>query len=72
MYPLKHKSDVFAAFKQWKAMIEKQTGKKVKRLRTDNGMESVPRSLINSTKIKELYGIIQFGTHHNRMELQKG
>ena len=38
MYPLKHKSDVFATFKQ-KVMIEKQTGKKVKRLRTDNGME---------------------------------
>ena len=39
MYPLKHKSDVFATFKQWKAMIEKQIGKKVKRLKTDNGME---------------------------------
>jgi len=25
VYPLKHKSNVFATFKQWKAMIEKQT-----------------------------------------------
>ena len=39
MYPLKYKSDVFATFKQWKVMIEKQTGKKVKRFRIDNGME---------------------------------
>ncbi|ONK68536.1 uncharacterized protein A4U43_C05F12960 [Asparagus officinalis] len=38
VYPLKHKSDVFATFKQWKVMIEKQRGKKVKNLRTDNGM----------------------------------
>ena len=39
VYLLKHKSDVFATFKQWKVMIEKQTGKTVKRLRTDNRME---------------------------------
>ena len=28
------KSDVFVTFKQWKALVEKQTGKKIKRLRT--------------------------------------
>ena len=39
MYPLKHKSDVFTTFKQWKVMIENQIGKKVKRPRTDNGMK---------------------------------
>ena len=38
-YFLKHKSDVFDAFKKWKVMVEKQTEKKVKVLRTDNGME---------------------------------
>ena len=36
---LRHKREVFATFKQWKTMIEKQTGKQVKRLRTDNGLE---------------------------------
>jgi transposase InsO family protein len=36
---LKHKSDVFDAFRKWKVMVEKQTEKKVKLLRTDNGME---------------------------------
>ena len=36
---MKNKSDVFSNFKVWKAMIEKQTGRVVKKLRTDNGME---------------------------------
>ncbi|KAG8489524.1 hypothetical protein CXB51_017540 [Gossypium anomalum] len=36
---LKKKSDVFSAFKSWKTMIEKQTRKQIKYLRTDNGLE---------------------------------
>ncbi|KAG8501848.1 hypothetical protein CXB51_004653 [Gossypium anomalum] len=36
---LKQKSDVFSAFKSWKIMIEKQTGKQIKYLRTDNCLE---------------------------------
>ncbi|KAG8480910.1 hypothetical protein CXB51_025469 [Gossypium anomalum] len=36
---LKQKSDVFSAFKSWKIMIEKQTGKQIKYLRIDNGLE---------------------------------
>lgn len=39
VYTIKSKDEVFSYFKQWKALIEKQTGKKVKRLRTDNGLE---------------------------------
>src|SRR5688572_12242740 len=39
VYFLKKKSDVFVTFKQWKALVEKQTGKKIKRLRTSNGLE---------------------------------
>ncbi|GKV50375.1 hypothetical protein SLEP1_g57082 [Rubroshorea leprosula] len=39
VYTLKSKSDVFLTFKQWKMLIEKQTGKQIKRLRTDNGLE---------------------------------
>lgn len=30
---------MFVTFKQWKALVEKQTGKKIKRLRTSNGLE---------------------------------
>jgi hypothetical protein len=36
-YFLKNKDDTFAAFKDWKVMIERQTDRKVKVLRTDNG-----------------------------------
>jgi transposase InsO family protein len=38
-YFLKHKSDAFDAFKAWKVMVKKQTERKVKILRNDNGME---------------------------------
>jgi hypothetical protein len=35
----KNKDDTFDAFKDWKVMIERQTNRKVKVLRTDNGGE---------------------------------
>ena len=39
VYVLKHKDHVFEKFKEWKSLVENQTGKKVKKLRTDNGLE---------------------------------
>lgn len=39
VYILKYKDEVFAQFKQWKIMIEKQTCKQIKHLRIDNGLE---------------------------------
>ena len=39
MHFLKNKDQVFVNFMQFKALIEKQTGEKIKRLRTDNGLE---------------------------------
>ncbi|WVY93468.1 hypothetical protein V8G54_032556 [Vigna mungo] len=41
VYFLKHKSEVFKAFKIWKAMVENETGLKIKKLRSDNGGEYV-------------------------------
>ncbi|WVY97343.1 hypothetical protein V8G54_029494 [Vigna mungo] len=38
-YFLKNKSEVFEAFKIWKAMVENETGLKIKKLRSDNGGE---------------------------------
>ena len=38
-YFLKHKYQAFDVFKEWKTMVERQTERKVKILRTDNGME---------------------------------
>lgn len=39
VYFLKNKSVVFVTFKQWKTLIKKQSSKKIKRFRTDNGLE---------------------------------
>lgn len=40
VYMMKNKSETFQKFREWKAMVEKTTGLKVKRLRTDNGGEN--------------------------------
>ena len=39
VFILKNKSDALAYFKQWKVLVENQTRRKVKRLRTNNGLE---------------------------------
>ena len=39
VYFLRSKAEVFSHFKEFKAMVELQTGKKIKILRTDNGGE---------------------------------
>ncbi|GKE13525.1 retrovirus-related pol polyprotein from transposon TNT 1-94 [Tanacetum coccineum] len=39
VYFLKTKDKVLGKFKEWKTMVEKRTGKQVKTLRTDNGLE---------------------------------
>ena len=38
-YSLKRKDHVFTQFLEWKALVEKSTGKRLKVLRTDNGGE---------------------------------
>ena len=39
VFSLKSKDRVFEQFKNWKTLVETQTNRKVKRLRTDNGLE---------------------------------
>ena len=39
VYVLKSKDDVLSAFLKWKKMVETQTGRKIRHLRTDNGGE---------------------------------
>lgn len=50
VYFLKNKSQVFTTFKQWKTLIEKQTGKQIKQLRTDNGLEFCSEEFNNFCK----------------------
>lgn len=60
VYFLKIKDKTFQTFKQWKMMIEKQTGRQVTRLRTDNGLEYFI-SMLDEFYSKE--GIVG---HHNK------
>lgn len=39
MHVLKNKNDAFGRFKEWKVLVENKTSRKIKRLRTDNGLE---------------------------------
>ncbi|GJS54971.1 zinc finger, CCHC-type containing protein [Tanacetum coccineum] len=36
---LRHKNEAFSKFKEWKQLVENQTGRKLKKLITDNGLE---------------------------------
>ncbi|KAL2252662.1 UNVERIFIED_CONTAM: Retrovirus-related Pol polyprotein from transposon TNT 1-94 [Sesamum indicum] len=44
VFLMKHKSEVFDKFKKWKTLVENQTGKRLKSLRTDNGLEFCNKS----------------------------
>ena len=41
VYILKTKEEAFHKFKEWKTLVEVQTGRKVKKLRTNNGLELI-------------------------------
>nr|GEU39227.1 putative polyprotein [Tanacetum cinerariifolium] len=43
VFMMKHESEAFEKFKHWKILIENQTRRKIKRLRTDNGLEFCSR-----------------------------
>ena len=47
MYLLRAKSEVFAHFEDFKALVETQSERKIKALRKDNGGEYVNTSLRN-------------------------
>lgn len=41
VFPMKHKSEVFSIFKEWKVSVETETGMKLKKFRSDNGGEYI-------------------------------
>ena len=58
--PLKQKSEAFHAFKNFKAYAENQTGKKIKRLRCDEGggyMSNEFIELLDSCGIEKQYTV---------------
>nr|GEX14200.1 hypothetical protein [Tanacetum cinerariifolium] len=49
---IRHKNDAFNEFKEWKQLVENQTSRKLKKLRTDNGLEFCNQSLSTALKKK--------------------
>ncbi|KAG8493216.1 hypothetical protein CXB51_010581 [Gossypium anomalum] len=59
---LKQKSDVFSAFKSWNTMMEKQMGKQIKYLRTENGLKFYSDEF---NKLCKSEGIVRHLTVHH-------
>ena len=70
VYFLRHKFEAFQPFKEWKIMVEKQTRKSVKNLRTNNGLEFCSNDFNLFVIMREFEGIWLFVIHHCRMVLQ--
>jgi hypothetical protein len=68
VYFLNKKSNCFSKFVAWKALVEKQTGKQVKALRSDNGGEFVSTQFKEFCRRKVYTGSIQLHTLHSKME----
>ncbi|GJY38887.1 secreted RxLR effector protein 161-like protein [Tanacetum coccineum] len=60
VFMMKHKSEAFEKFKHWKILIENQTGRKIKRLRTDNRFEFCSREF--ESAFVEMNGIVRHYT----------
>ena len=52
IYILKHKSEVFTCFKEWKAMVEKSTGHGLISIRSDNGGEYLSSEFQSYLKVE--------------------
>ena len=70
VYTMRTKDEVLRVFLKWKTMIENQTGKKIKRLRTDNGGEYKSDPFFDCAKSMVLLDTSQLGIHHSRMDWQ--
>ncbi|GJZ49689.1 retrovirus-related pol polyprotein from transposon TNT 1-94 [Tanacetum coccineum] len=47
---LRHKNEAFSKFKEWKQLVENQTGRKLKKLRMDNGLKFYNQEFNNLCK----------------------
>ena len=72
IYFLQNKSEVFAKFKEFKALVENKSEKKIKVLRTDNGGEFCGNEFEDFCKKCGIQGKRLLHTHLNRMELLRG
>ncbi|KAL2232792.1 UNVERIFIED_CONTAM: Retrovirus-related Pol polyprotein from transposon TNT 1-94 [Sesamum indicum] len=60
VFLMKYKSEVFDKFEKWKTLVENQTSKKLKSLRTDNGLEFCNKQF---SEMCDKYGIRRHKTN---------
>jgi hypothetical protein len=72
IYFLRHKSETFAKFKEFKAEAEKQSGKYIKLLGQMEEENTTPNNLQISSNHKVSSCKLQLGILHNRTEWLKG
>lgn len=67
IYYLKHKDEAFEVFKEFKALIENQTGKRIKVFRSDNGGEYMANKFIVFCKKEGINKetIVPYTSEHN-------
>ena len=70
MYTMKSKDKVFETFLVWKKMVENQTGRKIKVLRSDNGTEYRNDQFSIFCKKEAYLGTLQLEIHRSRMGWQ--
>ena len=70
IYCIQNKSDVFDTFKKWNDLVENETGKRLKFLKSDNGGEYC-RKEFDIVQRMEFIERRQFQEHHKKMVCQK-
>ena len=65
IYLLKHKSKTFGIFKKFKALVEKESGKQVKVLRSDNGRDFNFNNFLDFCR--SIRGVLQVGIPVSKM-----
>ena len=71
VYLIRHKSDTFEKFKEFKHEVENQLGKKIKVLRSDRGGEYLSIEFNNYLKECGIISQLSPLEHHNSMVLQR-
>ena len=69
-YFLRLKNETFSTFKKFKALVEKQTGRKIKKLKTDNGLEFCESEFIEFCAVNGIARHKTLVVSPNRTELQ--
>lgn len=72
VYFRKYKYEVFSKVKLWKAEVQNQTGRKIKYLKCDNGIEYTDQKFMHFCEENGIQRHFYLRRHHSKMMLQRG